>query len=78
MRPVFKPGDVLLGSALIQPKPGHVAVVKRKPLSIKRIRKINSNGVWVEGDNAAASTDSRSYGYIDKSDIKAVIFMKLF
>lgn len=78
MRPVLKPGNLLLGSGLIKPKSGHVAVVKRKPLSIKRIKKINSRGVWLEGDNAAASTDSRSYGYVGKRDIEAVIFMKLF
>lgn len=77
MRPTFKLGNLLLGSALIKPKAGHVVVVNRKPLSIKRIKDINSKGIWIEGDNSLASTDSRQYGYIENSDIESVIFMKL-
>ena len=77
MLPTFSPGDVLLGSALIRPKVGHVAVMKVAPLSIKRITRIENKQVWVEGDNTAHSIDSRSYGYINRKNIKAVIFMKL-
>lgn len=77
MAPAIKPGAFLLGSVWIKPKPGHVVVVKREPLSIKRVKKIENQKVWIEGDNKIASTDSRSYGFVNVEDIKAVIFMKL-
>ncbi len=38
-------------------------------LVIKRIKKTKKNEVWLEGDNKEASTDSRSFGWIDKKDI---------
>lgn len=78
MRPAFKPGDLLLGSGLVKPKPESVAVVGREPLSIKRIKTITTEGVWLEGDNPPASTDSRDYGYVPVHKIKAVVFMRLF
>lgn len=77
MAPAIKPGAFLLGSAWINPKPGHVVVVKREPPSIKRVKKIEGHKAWIEGDNKEASTDSRSYGPVNVEDIKAVIFMKL-
>lgn len=36
---------------------------------IKRIIKIENNRYFVEGDNKAASTDSRDFGMIDKDNI---------
>lgn len=77
MQPTLRPGSLLLGSALIKPKLGHIAIIKRRPLSLKRIKKISGEGVWVEGDNPNASTDSRQFGLISPKDIEAVIFMKL-
>ena len=77
MSPTLKPDSVLLGSKLIKPKPGHVSVIDRSPVSIKRIKRIDDEGIWVEGDNSEASTDSRDYGYIDPKAIKAIVFMKL-
>ncbi len=77
MQPTFKPGDLLLGSALVTPKVGHPVVLKRQPLSIKRIKKLNAQGVWLEGDNSSQSSDSRQYGYVNDKDIESVIFMKL-
>lgn len=77
MTSAIKPGAFLLGSAWLKPKAGHVVVVKREPLSIKRVKKIEGEKAWLEGDNKDASTDSRHYGYVEINDIKAVIFMKL-
>lgn len=77
MTPAIKPGAFLLGSAWIKPKPGHVVVINRDTLSIKRVKKIEGHKAWIEGDNKEASTDSRSYGLVNVEDIKAVIFMKL-
>lgn len=99
MEPTFQAGTFLLGSPLIKPKAGHVAVVKTprnsnknirkgfyspdssKPANpadhIKRIRKIDNTGIWMEGDNKQGSTDSRHYGYLKPKDVQAVVFLRL-
>ena len=44
---------------------------------IKRVIKIDSVGqVWVEGDNDAASTDSRQWGAIEPAEVKAVLLFR--
>lgn len=47
--------------------------------SIKRIVKLRTDGVWVEGDNKPGSTDSRDFGWISRLAIKSKLvypFMK--
>jgi hypothetical protein len=79
MLPTFRPGTILLGAhwGLVKPKVGIPVVIKTDRMLIKRIKKMDSNGIWVEGDNKESSTDSRKFGYIVRKDITAVIFMKL-
>ncbi|MEI6038908.1 MAG: S26 family signal peptidase [Actinomycetes bacterium] len=43
---------------------------------IKRVTKVDSQGIWVEGDNLEASTDSRKWGYLQPHEIVAVAFRK--
>ena len=41
-------------------------------LQVKRVTKINESNetkIWVEGDNKANSTDSRSWGALDSSEV---------
>lgn len=78
MQPALKPGALILGSALPAPKLGRIVIVNRSPVSVKRVKDIVDNQYWVEGDNEAASIDSRSYGYVDRSDIAAIVLLKLF
>ncbi len=57
-----------------QPKIGDIVIVKHphKNISIiKRIQKIKNNKYYILGDNSYQSTDSRDFGYIDKSLIIA-------
>jgi phage repressor protein C with HTH and peptisase S24 domain len=79
MLPTFKPGAILVGAhwRLIKPKIGMPVVIKKDRALVKRIKKIDSNGIWVEGDNKVASTDSRTFGYIKPKEIEAIIFMRL-
>ena len=79
MLPTFKPGTILLGAAkyLVKPKVGLPVVIKKDLFMIKRVKKIDKNGVWVEGDNKTASNDSRQFGYLKPNQIQAVIFMRL-
>ena len=77
MLPTLRPSQLVLGTALITPRPGHLVAIKRDLLSVKRVAHINDEGTWVEGDNSGQSTDSRTYGYVDPSQIEAVVFMIL-
>jgi hypothetical protein len=78
MMPTFRPGSVLVGAAtyLLKPKVGLPVVIKTNRRMLKRVKKINNQGLWVEGDNQA-SNDSRHFGYIKPRNIQAVIFMRL-
>jgi len=75
MAPAYLPGDWLVVDRWAYrrrpPRPGEV-VVARDPrdsskLLLKRVAAVEADGrVWVEGDNAAASTDSRAFGAVGR------------
>lgn len=76
MEPTFKEGSILLGWCwfwFLRPKVGHVVIVRS---SLKRIKKINSRGVYVEGDNKNHSS-AHKLGYVQQKEIEAVIIMKI-
>jgi SOS-response transcriptional repressor LexA len=67
MEPALSEGDMLLVSYGARVRPADVVVVALpggRPLSVKRAVQHSAEGWWVEGDNAEASTDSRSLGWI--------------
>jgi nickel-type superoxide dismutase maturation protease len=70
MLPNLKPGQIVVGWQSGQSKVGDIVVVRHDGLEkIKRVAKIVGHGVYVLGDNAGASTDSRQFGYIDQTQI---------
>lgn len=77
MLPVLRPHQLVFGSGLITPQPGAIAVIRRRPISIKRIAHVTATGAWVTGDNPRYSTDSRHYGYVELDKIESVIFWRL-
>ena len=60
---------------------GKVVLIQRQSqvgtdfLQVKRVVKVNESNesnetkIWVEGDNKSASTDSRSWGALDSSEV---------
>lgn len=69
MEPTLRHGQVVLVDrrryARVAPLPGEVAVVRhpwRELLLVKRVVRVTAQGVWVEGDNAPESEDSRHFG----------------
>ena len=76
MSPTLESEDTVLVNRLTYiftvPKIGDV-IALRDPrdskVLIKRIQKIEQNKYFVTGDNKQASTDSRQFGMIKKSDI---------
>lgn len=77
MLPVLRPGDTLLGLRWFRPKVGHMVVIWRERPLIKRITRLSADQVWVEGDNASASTDSRHFGPLSRADLEARILGNL-
>lgn len=60
--------------------PGDVVVVEQpdRPgfLLVKRAVRRTPDGWWVEGDNAAASDDSRTFGPVHDVDVRAKVLLR--
>lgn len=74
MLPTLKAGDVVLTFnwyyLFLKPKVGDLIVFYHQGKEfIKRIQKCSDRYIFVLGDNQAQSTDSRSFGAIDRSAI---------
>jgi signal peptidase I len=82
MLPTLRPADFLAVRALhaAEPRRGQLVVVRLGELEVvKRViaepgeRALGANEFWVEGDNAAASTDSRAAGPVPREAIVGVV-----
>jgi phage repressor protein C with HTH and peptisase S24 domain len=72
MLPNFKPGKLVVFVRRRFYKPGDLVLVRHGGLEkIKRIQKINGSRVFITGDKKKASTDSRHFGQLPLSSIKA-------
>ena len=70
MIPTLAPGEWVLVRRDVPPRPGAVVVVRLAGrLVVKRVTRVGDDGVWVEGDNAGASDDSRTFGAVDPRDV---------
>jgi nickel-type superoxide dismutase maturation protease len=70
MAPTLAPGEWLLVRRTSSPRAGSVVVVRLGGrLVVKRAIRRSGDGWWVEGDNAAASDDSRVLGPVPGSDV---------
>lgn len=86
MLPKFKDGRILLfqGAPTAGSDPqklaGKIVLVVRDSYPgiffIKRVTRVSDEGIWVEGDNLEASTDSRTWGFLQAHEIVAVAFRK--
>jgi phage repressor protein C with HTH and peptisase S24 domain len=77
MLPTYQPGDTLLGLRWFRPRPGQVVVVNLDKPLIKRIVKISGPDIYIQGDNSAASTDSRHFGPVQRTALEARIILKI-
>ena len=80
MSPKLNPGQLLLATPVFRRlHPGQVVIIDQDGREkVKRIERINNDGVFVIGDNLHASTDSRHFGWLDHQQIIArVIWPKL-
>jgi len=79
MLPTLTPGQLIVGRQTNDLHPGDVVVVSHNGLEkIKRIERQQGNLLYLLGDNPVASTDSRSFGWVQAATIVAkVVWPKL-
>lgn len=80
MLPTFQPGQDILcfnwAYIFSKPKIGELVVIRKNGKDmVKRIQKIQNHQYFVEGDNKFGSTDSRNFGWINKSEIVGKVIM---
>jgi len=77
MLPTYQPGDVLITWSWFRPRVGQVVISSHERNLVKRIREISGRAVWLEGDNRAASTDSRQFGPVDVKQISSRVVARV-
>ena len=81
MVPALRDGDQVVVRMGAGARPGDVVVVDlpERPLSVKRLVRRRPDGtVWVEGDNAFGSTDSRDLGALPAGAVVARALVRLW
>lgn len=75
MAPTYAHGRVVFGWRFKRPRVGDVVIAHHHRAEIiKRISKLEDDKVFLLGDNPEESTDSRQFGWLPLSAIKAVVF----
>jgi phage repressor protein C with HTH and peptisase S24 domain len=83
MAPALRDGDQLLvvrSRRKRPPREGDVVLVDLpgRPLAVKRVRRLDASGVWVEGDNPDGSTDSRTLGALAAEAVVGRVIARLW
>ena len=83
MRPTLVPGDEVLVDPRGTPKPGDIVLCEHPTVAntkmLKRVMSLEERGtrVFVRGDNADESTDSRQFGTLHLRAIKGIVKSRL-
>ncbi|HSX05164.1 MAG TPA: S26 family signal peptidase [Candidatus Saccharimonadales bacterium] len=79
MLPALHAGQLVIGRQTRELQPGDVVIVSHNGLEkIKRIERQQGDLIYLLGDNASASTDSRDFGWLAaKYIIAKVVWPKL-
>jgi phage repressor protein C with HTH and peptisase S24 domain len=79
MTPTLMPGQLVVGRQTSELRPGDVVIVSHNGLEkIKRIERQQGDLLYLLGDNPVASTDSRTFGWVQaKSIVAKVVWPKL-
>ncbi len=66
------PGDVVPGSLVVVEHPDR----ERYEMVKRVVRTVGPAGLWVEGDNASQSSDSRTFGPVQRDAIRGVVRLR--
>lgn len=76
MVPALQPGQIVVGVSFLRPKIGDVVVAKVNDKEvIKRVVGMDGDNFELQGDNVAASSDSRNYGPVKGEKIYGRIIL---
>jgi len=77
MMPILPPNTLIVGLRRFRKvSPGDVIIFEHEGKEkIKRIQEIRGSELFVVGDHTDASTDSRHFGWVDVSAIKAKVII---
>ena len=81
MEPTLRDGDRLLVRWGAEPVPGRVAVVRLpggRPLSVKRLLRLEPEGWWVERDSPTEGADSWSVGAVPEKDVLGLVVRRVW
>jgi hypothetical protein len=80
MAPSLRHGDQVLVLFGGRRAPGQVVLVALPDgtLAVKRLVRADAAGVWVEGDNAFGSTDSRTLGQLPPDAVRGRVLVRLW
>ncbi len=75
MLPVLPPGTFVIGWRYFKDlNPGHIVVLNHDGREkIKRLSEIKDKQIYLLGDKAEESTDSRHFGWLDYDSVKAIV-----
>ena len=74
MLPTLVPGRVVVGVRCRTYRLGDIIIVRHDGMEkIKRIANIKGGLLYIHGDNAASSTDSRHFGWLPRKEILAKV-----
>lgn len=75
MLPALRSGQLVIGwRPQRRLRPGQIVIINHQGLEkIKRITDIQGDRMFVQGDNVAASTDSRQFGMISTTAVLAIL-----
>lgn len=77
MLPSFAQGKIVVGWRFRRPQVGDVVIAKHHRLElIKRVSDLREGEVYLLGDNAEASTDSRQFGWLPFGSVIAVVITR--
>ncbi|MHB1865319.1 MAG: S24 family peptidase [Candidatus Saccharimonadales bacterium] len=74
MLPTLKPGTLVLATASLKPKVGRLVIVNNNGVEVvKRLVHIKGDRLYIVGDNAQESTDSRNFGWLKDNCLLATV-----
>jgi len=71
MMPTLQNGQLIIAVGIFQRLvPGNVLIIRHNNIEkIKRLKVINQQDIYLEGDNLAESIDSRNFGWLNISQV---------